>query len=408
MSSNKTFIVILGLLIGLTPLAIDMYLPSMPAIASGLGASTEAVQQSLTVFLIGFSLPQLFFGPLSDALGRRFVIIAGVLLFVLGSVLCALATDINGLLMARALQATGAAAMAVTVPALVRDRFEGGDFARTMSVIMMVMAVAPLIAPMLGALVLYLASWRMIFWVLVLVAAIGLTLFYCHVDETLAPEKRTPLRPAVLIHNYGTLLRDRHALGHMLSAGFMFAGMMAFVAASPFVYIELFGVAAEHYGLLFSLNVIALMALTTLANRFTHLSSKRILQLTFVLITLVSTLLVVLSVLTEPALALIVLACVLFIGTFGIISAHTLSEVMNRFSTISGSTSALGGSLRFGVGSLGGAAVGLLHNGTSVPMTLVMAACGILAVVSFLAAGQPPTPDPVETDVQAETAIKAA
>jgi DHA1 family bicyclomycin/chloramphenicol resistance-like MFS transporter len=270
------------------------------------------------------------------------------------------------------------------------------------------MAAAPLTAPILGAQVLHLGSCRLIFCVLVLVAASGLTLFYRHVDETLPPQKRTPLRPAALIHNYGILLRDRHALGHMLSAGFMFAGMMAFVAASPFVYIELFGVAAEYYGLLFSLNVIALMVLTALANRFSHLSSKRILQLTFGLITLVSTLLIVLSAVAEPALALIVLACVFFVGTFGIISAHTLSEVMNRFATISGSTSALAGSLRFGVGSLGGAAVGLLHDGTSVPMTLVMAVCGILAVISFLAAGQPPAADPIETDVPADAAVKAA
>lgn len=389
MTTDKAFIIILGLLIGLSPLAIDMYLPSMPAIASGLDASTEAVQQSLTVFLIGFSLPQLIFGPLSDAMGRRFVIITGVLLFILGSILCALAADIHWLLMARALQAAGAAAMAVTVPALVRDRFEGSDFARTMSVIMMVMAVAPLIAPMLGALVLLVGGWRLIFWVLALIAVAGMILFHLKVDETLPAQQRVPLRPAVLLHNYGSLLRDRHALAHMLSAGFMFAGMMAFVAASPFVYIELFGVAEQYYGLLFSLNIIALMALTTLANRFTHLSSKRVLQLTFLLIGLVCVLLTVLSTLSQPPLALIVLACVLFVGTYGIISAHTLSEVMNRFAKISGSTSALGGSLRFGVGSFGGAAVGFFHDGSALPMTSVMAVCGILAIMSFLAAGQP-------------------
>ncbi len=405
MTTDKAFIVILALLIGLSPLAIDMYLPSMPAIASGLDTSTELVQQSLTVFLIGFSLPQLIFGPLSDALGRRFVIIAGALLFILGSALCALATDIHWLLMARALQAAGAAAMAVTVPALVRDRFEGGDFARTMAVIMMVMAVAPLIAPVLGALVLVVGGWRLIFWVLVLIAVTGLALFYLKVDETLPPRQRTPLRPSVLIRNYGMLLRDRHALCHMLSAGFMFAGMMAFVAASPFVYIELFGVAEQYYGVLFGLNIIALMTLTTLANRFSHLSSKRVLQLTFILISLVSVLLFVLSTVAEPKLALIVPACVLFVGTYGIVSAHTLSEAMNRFARISGSTSALGGALRFGVGSLGGAAVGLLHNDTSVPMTAVMALCGVLAIISFLAAG---TPAVLQVEPAADTADKAA
>jgi DHA1 family bicyclomycin/chloramphenicol resistance-like MFS transporter len=390
MRTEKAFIAILGLLIGLSPLAIDMYLPSMPAIATGLGASTEAVQQSLTVFLIGFSLPQLIFGPLSDAVGRRHVIIGGVLLFIVGSLLCAMATDIDGLLISRALQAAGAAAMAVTVPALVRDRYSREDFARTLSFIMMVMAVAPLVAPMLGALVLTLGGWRHIFWVLVLIALTGLTLFYRYVDESLPSEKRTALKPAALLQNYGALLRDRHAFCHMLSAGFIFAGMMAFVAASPFVYIELYGVAEQYYGLLFGLNVITLMVLTTLSNRFIHLGSKRILMAAFALVGLVSLLLIALSLMPQPPLFLIVLGAMAFVGTYGMISAHTLSEVMHRFSQISGSTSALGGSLRFGVGSLGGAAVGLIHNGTSVPMTSVMAACGLLGSLAFLAAGRPP------------------
>ncbi|MFC6671705.1 Bcr/CflA family multidrug efflux MFS transporter [Marinobacterium aestuariivivens] len=390
MRTEKAFIALLGLLIGLSPLAIDMYLPSMPAIASGLGASTEAVQQSLTVFLIAFSLPQLIFGPLSDALGRRFVILTGLGLFIGGSLLCALAGDITWLLVARALQAAGASAMAVTVPALVKDRYSQESFARTMSFIMMVMAVAPLLAPLMGGLVLTVGGWRLIFWVLALIALAGLLLFHRYIDETLAIEKRSPLHLGKQLDNYRRLLGDRHALCHMLSAGFMFAGMMAFVAASPFVYIELYGVPEQYYGFLFGLNIITLMTLTMLANRFTHQGSKRILTTAFAIIALVCSLLIALSLIPDPPLVLVVLGAMFFIGSYGAISAHTMSVVMNRFAGISGSASAVGGTLRFGTGSLGGAAVGLLHDGSGMPMTLVMSACGILAVLTYAAAGKPP------------------
>ncbi|GGO82366.1 Bcr/CflA family drug resistance efflux transporter [Marinobacterium nitratireducens] len=388
MKTEKAFIPILGLLIGLTPLAIDMYLPSMPAIAAGLGASAEAVQQTLTVFLIAFSLPQLLFGPLSDALGRRPVIMLGLVLFVGGSLLCAMAPGIGWLLAARAVQAAGAAAIAVSVPALVKDRYSNEAFARTMSFIMMVMAVAPLLAPLLGGLVLNFGSWRLVFGTLTLIAVIGLLLFCGSIPETLQRQKRTPLRIRPQLRNYRQLLCDRHAFCHMLSAGFMFAGMMAFVAASPFVYIELYAVPAQYYGLLFGLNVLTLMSLSMLANRFITLGSRRILTIAFGLIALVVVLLLSLSLLSRPPLAALVIASMLFIGTYGVISAHTLSVVMNRFPAISGSVSALGGTLRFGTGSFGGAAVGLLHDDSASAMTLAMAACGILALLSFVCALQ--------------------
>ncbi|NVK40435.1 MAG: Bcr/CflA family multidrug efflux MFS transporter [Oceanospirillaceae bacterium] len=390
MRTEKAFIAMLGLLIGLTPLSIDMYLPGMPAIAGSLEASTGAVQQTLTVFLIAFSLPQLVFGPLSDALGRRVIIIVGLALFIGGSVLCSMAPSIGWLLVARALQAAGASAVAVTVPALVKDRYSHEAFARTMSFIMMVMAVAPLLAPLLGSLVLNFGGWRLIFGVLTLIAVIGLLLFWRYIPETLSSERRNPLRVGHQLRNYRRLLLDRHALCFMLSAGFLFAGMMAFVAASPFVYIELYGIPERFYGILFGLNVLTLMALTMLANRFIHLGSGRILQIAFGLVGLVVLLLLWLSAQERPPLALIVISAMLFVGSYGAISAHTMSMVMNRFAAISGSTSALSGTLRFGTGSLGGAAVGLLHDGSAASMTWVMAGTGVLAILSFVLAGRPP------------------
>lgn len=390
MRTEKAFIVLLGLLIGLSPLAIDMYLPSMPAISADLQTSPESVQQTLTIFLIAFSLPQLIFGPLSDARGRRFVILGGLLLFIAGSLLCALAGSIGWLLTARGLQAMGASAMAVTVPALVRDRYSHDAFARTMSFIMMVMALAPLVAPMAGGLILTVGGWQLIFWVLAMIALLGLGLFHRYIDESHPPERRTAIRPAALVRNYATLLRDRHAFCHMLCAGFMFAGLMAFVAASPFVYIEFYGVPEQYYGLLFGLNIITMMLVTMIANRFTRRGSRAILFTTFAGISLVSALLITLSLIPQPPLALVVLGAMLFIGSYGTISAHTMAVVMNRFTQISGSASALGGSLRFGTGSLGGAAVGVLHNGTGMPMTAVMATSGLIAVLTFLLAGRGP------------------
>src|SRR5690554_1676638 len=387
---EPSFIVLLGLLIGLSPLAVDMYLPGMPAIGADLGASPHAVQQTLSIYLACFAIPQLIFGPISDAYGRRLTIILGLGVFILGGLWCSFARDIQELLMARGLQGIGAASLIVTVPALVRDRTEGSEFARIMGFVMMVMAVAPLVAPIAGGLLLKLSGWRLIFWTLAALAALGLVLFHWRIGETLAPERRVPLRPASLVRNYASLFRQRQSLCFMLCAALVFAGMMTFLAASPFVYIELYGISEQHYGFVFALNILAMTGFTAISSRFVlKTGSHRMLGIGMVVVLLASIFLLVQTPQAKPPVALLIAAIVLFVSTNGVVNANAQALVMSRFGHISGSASAMVGSFRFGAGALSSVVVGALYDGTVFPLLVVMAGCGLLAVLFFGLASLP-------------------
>ena len=270
----------LGLTAGLTPLAIDLYLPSIPAIATDLGSSVELVQLSVTLYLAVFALAQIVLGPLSDVLGRRATVLGGAGIFLAANLGCILAPDLAWLLGARAVQALGGAAVAVTIPALVRDLFGKDDYARVMGMVMMVMAAAPLLAPTLGSAILVFAHWR---WVFVALAVLALTaglLFAALVPETLPVGRRHSFGLGRILGNYGTLMGHRAGLGYLLTVSFSFAGMIVFVTTSPYVYISLHGVPPQWFGVLFGANILAAMGLSTINTRvIPRLGSDRMLAL---------------------------------------------------------------------------------------------------------------------------------
>lgn len=374
----------LGLLAGLTPFAIDMYLPSIPAIAEDLGASIETVQLTLTAYLAVFALAQLFLGPVSDVLGRRATILGGLALFVLASLLCAAAPNLHWLLAGRCLQALGGAAVAVTIPALVRDVFEKDEYARTMSILMLVMAIAPLVAPLLGGIIVSRASWHWVFIALAGIALIGVVLFLGGIQETLHAEHRHRFHLGGIARNYGQLLIHPVGLGYLLTGGLSFAGMMSFIVSSPYVYIELYGVQPNHYGLLFGLNVLTLIALGAINARLVRrIGAERLLRFGLGMLLLAALLMLGLSRLQQPPLWLLVTASAFFIGLNGFIVGNSMAGFMTLFPKLAGTASAFAGTLRFGLGAIAGTLASLLHNGTFVPMVGVMAACGLSAIASY-------------------------
>ena len=270
----KGLVVLLGAIAALGAAAIDMYLPALPRIGAELGSASGQAQLTLGAFLIGLGIGQLFHGALSDAYGRRTVLIAGTVLYCLASLGCTTATSIEALIAWRFVQALGAAAGSVVVRAVVRDLYSMDEGARAQSFINMAFLVTPLLAPNIGGYLLAWFGWRSIFVLMSAFGAVCLIALVMRLPESLPPERRTRLSPVSLLRGYGRILRERQTLGCLLAGTFSFACMFTFFAGSPFVYITYFGVPEQHYGLLFAINVIGIAGTNYLNARWVTRNKK--------------------------------------------------------------------------------------------------------------------------------------
>ena len=250
---------VLGLLSAIGPFAIDMYLPALPDIGRSLGAEVGAVQLTLTAFFLSIGLGQLLYGPVSDMVGRKPPLYAGLALFTLASIGCALATDIHTLVALRFLQGLGAAAGMAIPRAIVRDLHTGAEAARLMSLLMLVFSVSPILAPLAGSGVIALTGWRGVFWVVALAAVAGMLLVRGALAETRSEAERVDSSLGSALRGYGVLLRDRHFLALAVLPGLGAAGLMSYVVGSPFVLREGYGLSANQFALLFAVNGMGLV-----------------------------------------------------------------------------------------------------------------------------------------------------
>ncbi|MFY0409667.1 multidrug effflux MFS transporter, partial [Solicola sp. PLA-1-18] len=268
-------VLVLGAVIAIGPLSIDMYLPALPALADDLGASQAGAQVTLTAMLAGLALGQLVLGPVSDAYGRRRVMLSGLVLHVVMSVACALAPSLALLTTARVVQGLAGAALAVTAMAMVRDLFEGSAAARMLSRLVLVIGVAPVLAPTFGGLILGFTTWRGIFWVLGAAAAVLVLVAGLFLDESLPPSRRRPLHVRSTVSTYGSLLRDRTFVALVLTAGLMFAAIFAYVSGASFVLQDVYGLSERTFGFVFGANALVLVVFSqlnpVLLDRFTPL-----------------------------------------------------------------------------------------------------------------------------------------
>src|SRR5215470_1313852 len=277
-SDQVKLIVVLGLLVAIGPLTIDMYLPALPTIATQLHASAAAAQLTLTGTLLGLAVGQLAIGPLSDAIGRRAPLIAGVGLHIIASLLCAVAPNIGMLGVLRVLQGLGMAAAAVVASAVVRDRFSGDLAAKTFSRLFLVMGVAPILAPTLGSQLMRLTSWRGVFVALAVLGAAILVLAVLALPETLPAANRRRGGFAGTLAAYRYLLRDRTFLGLVVVAGFSVASLFSYISGSSFVYQDQYGLNAQQFGLLFGAGAAAFILSSQLNVRLLNrYSSQQIL-----------------------------------------------------------------------------------------------------------------------------------
>ncbi|MEM7251691.1 MAG: Bcr/CflA family multidrug efflux MFS transporter [Pseudomonadota bacterium] len=382
-ASTPRLVFVLATLVAFGPMSIDMYLPSLPTIGDRFDASTGSVQLTLSAFFIGFALGQLLYGPLSDRLGRRPVLLWGISLYVATSVCCALSTSIDQLIIFRFLHALGGGAGTVVARAAVRDCFEQNQAARVLSLMMLVTAIAPLLAPVLGGYVLNWFGWRSIFWLLSgfgvgcwLLVAFGL-------PETNPSERRKDVSVLSAFAGYQKVLRHPTAIGCILSGGFGFAGMFAYISGTPFVYIELFGVSPQHYGYLFGLNIVGLAIGASLNARLVLRHGAPRMMILGALVNAIAGLVLFINAATGyGGLVGLLVPLFFFIGALNLIAANAIAIASTHFATSAGAVAALFGAAQFGLGALAGGVVGQLHNDTAVPMATVIGVCGMGALVA--------------------------
>lgn len=372
---HRPLFFLLASLSAFAPLAIDLYLPSLASIGADLQASPGRVQQTVTVFLAGFALGMLFYGPLSDRFGRRRMIFAGTSVFVLASVACMLAQNIEQLLVFRLVQAFGGGAAAVIARAIVRDLFAEHEAAKVMAMISLVTALAPMAAPLLGAYILELGSWRHEFLALALFGLCSTIGAYWLLPETLSRQRsQASIRHA--FHGYIKVLKHREARLLILAGSGQFAAMFAYITGTPFVYTQFFGLGEKTYGLLFGANIVSLMLFGWVSSRLVMRTGTTRLVQWGALTGLGGALLVLAGSWSGTAevanLALLIAGFALCVGSLGFVSPNASAQLLHQHANNAGAASALFGSLQFGLGGMASGLVSLMDNSNAQSMSAVV------------------------------------
>ncbi len=376
-------IVLLGVMVALGPLTIDMYLPALPKIADELSVSSSVVQLTLTGTLAGLALGQLIVGPLSDSLGRRRPLMAGIVLHMVASVVCMLAPNLVVLGLARVLQGVGAAAAMVVAIAVVGDLFADSAAATVLSRLMLVLGVAPVVAPSLGAAVLLHASWHWVFTVLVVMAGALLLLAALALPETLAPSHRRPLRMRGIAATYVELLRDARFVILVLVAALGMSGLFAYIAGASFVLQGRFGLDQQVFALVFGAGAVALIG----ATQFNVVLLKRFAPQRIVLWALVAALVagavfVGLSSAHVGGLAGFVGPVWAILASMGLVIPNAPAVALSRHPDAAGTAAALLGAAQFGLGAAVAPLVGVLGN-DELALSVVMTAGVLIALLAL-------------------------
>jgi MFS transporter, DHA1 family, multidrug resistance protein len=376
---DARLILLLGALAACGPISIDMYLPSLPSITQAFTVSAGAAQTTLTSFMFGFSIGMLLYGPLSDSYGRRPVLLGGIVMYALASLACVASFSIGSLVLFRFVQALGAGAASVLARAIARDAHEPSDAARVLSMLAIVTSIGPLLAPLIGGQLLLLGGWRMVFVVLTLFGVICAVTAFLRVPETWPREKRANSAVLQSFAAYGKLLKDPVAWGLMLCGGMAFAAMFAYITATPFVYIEYFHVSAQHYGFLFGLNIVGIMAGNFLNTRLVSVYGPVRMIVAAATVSCVASLFVALVCLTGwGGLWSIVAGLFFVVSVVGLLSANCTTDLMHRYPLNAGAAAAVFGAVQLALGALASLAVGLWHDGSPQGMGVVIAVCGLL------------------------------
>lgn len=370
-------------LTGFGPAAIDMYLPSFLSISRDFGTPYENVQLTLSLFLVGFAVGQLFVGPLSDRFGRRPVLIVGMSLFSAASLLCAFSTGIEALIALRFLQALGGCCGQVLGRAILRDVYSGTGLARVMSLMMLVMAAAPLAAPLIGSQILKIGTWHDIFFLLVGLGLVCLLAAVFYFRETHPRHARTPLDVGATLRGYRAIFSSRMAVGYLLTGSMAFASLFAYISGAPGVFMGHYGLSPDAFALVFAANIAGFATGSILNSRHVgHLGIDRVLSI--VLAGCTGAAVVLCALVWTVSLDVVSFAVLLFLSicAMHVIFANAIAGLLNNYPSLAGTASAMFGAGQFGFGAIAGVLVGQFYDGGPRSMVTVML-CAML--VSFSA-----------------------
>ena len=385
--ASASGLALLGCLTGLTPLAIDAYLPALPELAADLHTSSSQAQLTLSALLLGLAVGQAFAGPLSDAVGRRRPVLVGLALFSLTSLLCAFAPDVRVLIVLRFLQGASGAAGVVCARAIVRDLYEGVALARAFARLVLVMGAAPVLAPLLGAQLLRVTTWRGVFVALSIAGALMLAFAVRMLTETVPPERRRPGSVTATLRTFGLLLRDRGFACHALASACSFAAMFAYISGSPFVLQRIYHLSPQQFSFVFGLNAVAFIGVAQLSARLVRRTGARRLLISGALLQTTGALGVLVAVTTGAGLPGLLPGLFLVVGAFGLAAPNATALALADHGAIAGAASALLGLGQYVIAGTAAPLVGLAGENTAVPMALVLTTGAALALTAALLAG---------------------
>ncbi|MFR0352230.1 multidrug effflux MFS transporter [Streptomyces sediminimaris] len=384
---------ILGGLTATPPLAMDMYLPSLPEVTGSLHAPAATVQLTLTACLLGMALGQLVAGPMSDRWGRRRPLLAGLVAYVVSTVLCALAPTVGVLVAFRLAQGLAGAAGIVIARGVVRDLYDGVLMARFFSTLMLISGVAPVVAPLIGGQILRVTDWRGVFVVLTLVGTALTGLVWAKLPETLAAPERHGGGVGEALRAMRRLLADRPFTGFMLAGGFAFAALFAYISASPFVIQEIYGASPQTFSLLFGLNSVGLVAVGQINGKLLvgRVRLERVLGLGLAVVIAAATALLLMSTGVLGTVGLPPVAAALFVlmSAMGVTLPNAQALALMRTQQAAGSASALLGTSSFLIGAVASPLVGVAGEHTAVPMAVVQLAAALVALACFVGMCRP-------------------
>lgn len=376
--------VLLGALIAVSPFAMDIYLASMPSMTQALTATPEQVQLTLSVYMYGWGIAQLFAGPLSDRIGRRPALLGGLAVFVFASVACALSRNVFVLIGARLVQAASLASIAVVPRAVVRDLYSGEQAAHVLALMGIVLGIAPVVAPILGSHVHVLLGWQANF---VLVALYGALLWWFvrkMLPETLVQPDARATRPAVILSNYRQLIRSRAFTGYVLVAAFGFSGLFAFLAGSSFVFVSVLGESERGFGWLFGTVMLGNITGSMIGSRFVRsVGIERMVRAGTLLMVVAGSVLGTLALAGADHPVAIVVPMFAYMVAFMLTMPPATAGALTPFPKIAGSASSLMSFGQFLLASTAALVVGITFDGTSRPMAFAIALASIGAFLSF-------------------------